>query len=103
MQNIRPTRPTRLHQLATETRATTMTIDDQREAARRARVQRLTAMSKGKVITGAELMRKHGLPDDPADIELGLKGVKTQQLLDLPVCVCPEPFAWERLARAMDQ
>ena len=48
------------------------------EAARLARVKRITSVSKGKVITAAELLRRHRLPDSIEEIEAGVKGPKSQ-------------------------
>ena len=54
------------------------------ELARRARLDKITGRSNGKVITAAELLRRHGLPDTMEAIERGEKGPKRQQTLDLP-------------------
>ncbi len=61
-------------------------MTNDREAARRARVKRLLQHPDIKLGTDMSL-RRHALPDSVEAIELGLKGVKKQQQLDLPACV----------------
>ncbi|HJN11965.1 MAG TPA: hypothetical protein QF564_24985 [Pirellulaceae bacterium] len=59
-----------------------MTNDRQAaEDKRRARVKRITSRSRGKVITGTELMRRYALPSSVEEIERGQRGQKRQQPL----------------------